>query len=329
VGYAYENPTSELPVVLAEGWNGARWSLQPTPELVGSGFSEFYGVSCSSATACTAVGDNNGDPLVERWNGTAWSVQALPYPRTIVPALLGVSCSSATACTAVGDYMARKGLHRTFASAWNGTTWSVQATPNPKRAGGGSNIDNGSRLHSVSCVSAAACTAVGWYVSNAQNEFTLAEHWNGTAWSLQHTPDREAITALDGVSCAPATACTATGFTENHHFVSKTLAEVWHGTTWSVQATPTPAGAALSVLDSVSCTSATACVAAGSGGANALAEQRNATRWSIQTARNPGERQGDVNNFFGLSCTSPAACTAVGEHGTGDALVPLAERYSG
>ncbi len=329
VGYAYEHPSSGLPVALAEAWNGARWSVQPTPKLAGSAFSGFTSVSCTSATACTAVGDSNGNPLAERWNGTDWSVQALSYPRTDAPALLGVSCISATACTAVGDYYGAGRLYRTLAFAWNGTGWSIQATPNPKGAGGGGNVNNGSRLMSVSCVSVTACTAVGLYVNNAQDEFTLAEHWNGTTWSIQHTPNREAITGLDGVSCRSATACTATGFTENHHFVSKTLAEVWPGTTWSVQATPTPADAALSVLDSVSCTSATACIAAGSGGASSLAEQRNGTRWSIQDTRNPGAGQQDVNNFYGLSCTAPTACTAVGEHGSGDALVPLAERYSG
>jgi hypothetical protein len=329
VGYAYENPKSELPLAFAEAWNGAQWSLQTTPRLAGSAFSEFSGVSCASATACTAVGDSAGDPLVERWNGTSWSVQSLPLPAGASNAdLFAVSCASATACTAAGDYYVANKLHYTLAEVWHGTTWSVQATPNPKGAGGGSNVNNGSRLLGVSCASVTACTAVGLYVNNAQDEFTLAERWNGASWSIQHTPNREAITGLDGISCASATACTATGFTENHHFVSKTLAEAWHDVTWSVQATPSPPDVELSGLNSLSCTSATACTAAGSGGANTLAEAWNGTRWSVQATLNPGAAQQDVNNFYGVSCTSPTACTAVGEHVTGGAEVPLAERYS-
>jgi hypothetical protein len=36
-------------------WNGSSWALQSTPSTPG-GASELFGVSCPSATACTAVG---------------------------------------------------------------------------------------------------------------------------------------------------------------------------------------------------------------------------------------------------------------------------------
>ncbi|MGH3158056.1 MAG: hypothetical protein ACRDNF_15975 [Streptosporangiaceae bacterium] len=41
---------------LAERWNGATWLLQSTPSPSGARYSQLDGVSCSSATACTAVG---------------------------------------------------------------------------------------------------------------------------------------------------------------------------------------------------------------------------------------------------------------------------------
>jgi hypothetical protein len=249
----------------------------------------------------------------------------LPVPADADNATLyAVSCTSATACAAVGNYYVANKLHYTLAEAWNGTSWAIQATPNPKGAGGVNNVNSGSKLTGVSCVSVTACTAVGWYVNNAQDEFALAERWDGTSWSIQRTPDREAITVLDGVSCASATACAAVGTTENHRFVSRTLAEAWSGTAWSVQATPTPFGAASNGLSSVSCTSATACIAVGSDGNRALAEAWNGTAWSIQHARNPGTELED-NSFSSVSCTAPTACTAVGDHVSN----PLAERYSG
>jgi hypothetical protein len=335
VGYAYEHPKTELPVAFAEAWNGTRWSPRATPRLVGSGFSGFYDVSCTSAAACTAVGDSSGDPLAERWNGTSWTVQSVPVPADAYDAnLYAVSCTSATACTAVGEYYVANKLNYTLAEAWNGTDWSIQATPNPKGAGGKGNINNGSRLMGVSCVSVTACTAVGLYVNNAQDEFTLAERWNGTSWSIQRTPNREAVTVLDGISCASATACMATGLTENHQFITKTLAEAWNGTRWSVPHTP-DAPASANVLDSVSCPSVTACTAAGYDGTSTqpagatLAEVWHGTGWSIQATRDPGAGEGAVNNFYGVSCTAPTACTAVGSHAFGDAAVPLAERYSG
>jgi hypothetical protein len=336
VGYAFKTSKNQVPVAFAEAWNGTRWSFQPTPKPAGSGFSVFYGVSCASATACTAVGDSSGDPLAERWNGTRWSVQSLPYPVGAYDGnLYGVSCTSPTACTAVGEYYVANKLHYTLAYAWNGAGWSIQASPNPKRAGGENNVNSGSRLMSVSCLSATACTAAGVWVNNAQDEFPLAERWNGTSWSIQPTVDRESVTVLDGVSCAAATACMAAGLTENHQFITKTLAEAWNGTRWSVLRTPNAAELS-NVLDSVSCTSATACTAAGYDGSNTqpvggktLAEVWNGTRWSIQATRDPGAGKGYLNDFYGVSCTSPTACTAVGEHAFGDFVVPLAERYSG
>jgi hypothetical protein len=335
VGYSFKTSKNQVPVAFAEAWNGTRWSFQPTPKPAGSAFSSFYGVSCTSGTACTAVGESSGNPLAERWNGTRWSVQPLPDPaRAYDGNLFGVSCTSATSCTAVGEYYVANKLHYTLAYAWNGTSWSIRATPNPKGAGGVHNVNNGSRLLGVSCVPGSACTAVGLYVNNAQDEFTLAERWNGTAWSIQRTPARGPITALDGVSCASATACMATGIAESHGFITKTLAEAWNGTRWSVLSTPN-AAASTSLLDSVSCSSATACTATGydgastqPGGANTFAEVWNGTAWSIQATRDPGAGQGALNDFYGVSCTSATACTAVGSHSAG-VTVPLAERHSG
>jgi hypothetical protein len=81
-----------------------------------------------------------------------------------------VSCTSATACTAAGFY-SNATTTVTLAERWNGTTWSIQTTPNPT---GGS----GSTLDGVSCASAKACTAVGGY-NNGTTGVTLAERWNG------------------------------------------------------------------------------------------------------------------------------------------------------
>jgi hypothetical protein len=176
---------------------------------------------------------------------------------------------------------------------------------------------------------------VGWYDTNTQGEVPFAERWNGTAWSVQHTPTREAVTALDGVSCPSTKACIAVGITEDRQFVVKTLAEVWNGTAWSVQAPPNPG--ASNGLSGVSCTSATYCVATGTSGARpgvygdgeTLAEVWHGTAWSVQATPNPGALQGDINSLSSVSCASPTACTAVGVHATPSVVLPLAERYSG
>jgi hypothetical protein len=57
----------------------------------------------------------------------------------------------------------------TLVEHWNGSKWSVQATPNPSSA-------SSSQLEGISCTSATRCTAAGLYTISSGPSFTLAEH---------------------------------------------------------------------------------------------------------------------------------------------------------
>jgi hypothetical protein len=75
---------------------------------------------------------------------------------------------------------------------------------------------SGDTLISLSCTSAAACTATGYRGSNGVYK-TLIESWDGTTWSVVPSPNRGDISsALVGVSCTSATTCTATGYRYQH-----------------------------------------------------------------------------------------------------------------
>src|SRR5215472_9089561 len=87
-------------VTLAERWNGHSWRVLRTPNPPGAAVSQLIGVSCTSASACTAVGVSNpgsssAKTLAERWNGTRWAIQSIPNPRQGGGGLGGVSCTSA------------------------------------------------------------------------------------------------------------------------------------------------------------------------------------------------------------------------------------------
>jgi hypothetical protein len=129
-----------------------------------------------------------------------------------------VSCASAAACTATGYYTTGgpDGPEKTLAESWNGVRWSVVPSPSPHR---GSDSD----LASVSCISAAWCTATGSSVGD--QALTLIESWNGTRWSVVPSPNRGNASYLNGVSCTSASACTATGYTNNSHQGGRTLVE--------------------------------------------------------------------------------------------------------
>jgi hypothetical protein len=294
---------------LAAAWNGTAWSYQPIRTPPGNATAQLSAVSCASATACMAVGNHPTAvqqfvPFAEEWNGTSWSLRKTPVSPTALPfgagtVLHGVSCTAPDACTAVGSYITRVGGLSTLAERWNGTSWSIQ--PTPDQPGG-----DGSSLLGVSCTSAGACTAVGYYYNPGSNTTsTLAEAWNGTSWAIQPTP-RHATTVfqdLDAVSCTSPTACIAVGSVGYD-----TLAEMWNGTAWALQRTPHPGRGAEGLLG-VSCTSASGCTAVGFTGTGTLAERWNGTSWSIQPT--PGPATLVPRLAAGVSCTSASRCTAV------------------
>jgi hypothetical protein len=327
VGYFYDS--SEAQLTLAEYWNGTNWSIQPTPNPTGATGSSLSAVSCVSASDCTAVGSYASGSglltLAEAWNGTSWSIETTANPGgTSVAQLSGVSCASTTACTAVG-YSESPGPAVTLAEFWNGTSWSLQSTPNPVG-------EIRSYLVAVSCTSASACTAVGESSFETTGQVvTLAEAWNGTRWSVKPSPNASGSGSsyLSGVSCWRASggaprSCMAVGAG-----AGVTLGEFWNGSSWSIVSTADPSGAASSALNAVSCSAAFRCTAMGnytdtSGVGRTLAEAFLGG-WSIEPTPNPaGAMSGSA--LGAVSCVAADICTAVGNyHDTSDVVVTLAE----
>src|SRR5262249_26000458 len=141
-----------------------------------------------------------------------------------------------------------------------GTKWTIQPTPAPAGA-------QFAFLNAVACTSPAACTAAGAYVNRSGTPQTLAEHWNGSAWRSQVTPN-QGPSLLNGLACTTATTCTAVGFSNTNamepadHYQT-VLVERLTGSTWHTQAAPNPAGAAPSVFNGVACAARSACTAVG------------------------------------------------------------------
>ncbi len=311
------------------------WSQSAeTPPIPSGGSSPILrSISCSSTTACTAVGTYYSESekanklLIERWNGTSWSLQTAPNPsETSSFAEVGVSCPSATSCLIAGNYL-KGSTSASFAESWNGTSWSVLSAQNP---GAYAN-----KLKDVSCTSSSACTAIGGYQEvKGQAEKPLAERWNGSAWSVQSMPSPTEATGfvtLTGISCASSSACTAVGYFYPEITKQRTLAESWDGTKWTVQSTTNP-NAGTNALSQVSCTAAGACTAVGNGqpelttteGQNSLAERWNGSEWKTQTTPNLATSESRLEE---VSCASASMCLAIGN----DALRGKApvERWNG
>jgi hypothetical protein len=282
------------------------WRLQPTPNPAGTA-STLNGVSCTSWNICTAVGFGDGGPLVEQQSGGTWTIQTAPDPGQH-GWLEGVSCLSADDCTAFGYYTTSSGDTQTLAEYWDGTSWTVQPTPNPTST---------ASFSGGVCLAPDNCTAVGYYLKPGKTRprsVTLAEHWDGTSWTVQPTPNPpnhpgqtvDGGAVLNAVSCGSATSCVAVGIYDLPQYNQAMVVEKWNGKAWFLQTLPPNSH---SGLYGISCPRASRCIAVGDETTQGVAEELNGTSWTTQTLPS------GLGVPLGVSCPSAASCTASGYNG--------------
>ncbi len=224
-------------------WNGVSWSRMASPLPDSTALAE---VSCAVPNTCMGVAGGPEGVVSESWNGSTWSLQPFAQlPPYTSPLDVSISCGSDTTCAAVVARRIGPGLpisqgQSPIAESWSGTSWTMDAQPTSSSGG----------LGSVSCPSAAFCSAVG-YLSDPTGETVTAaaEAWNGNTWTVEGAPQGA---ELIDVSCVAADACSA--------LAGGTSIETWDGQAWVTQ--PSAPGAAGS-LYRVACGSATSCTAIG------------------------------------------------------------------
>jgi hypothetical protein len=211
-----------------KSWNGTAWSVGETPLPSGARAGKLAGVACPSASECKAVGEYTEAfgarlTLVETGSGRESSVQRSPNPIGATRSTLNaISCTSASFCVAVGSAESEFTSRTTLVETWNGTSWSVQTSPNPRGA-------IGSELSGVSCTSTTACVAVGKTTISGESagSLTLVESWNGREWTLETAVDPAESTDIQllGVACGSATVCMAVGRYTNRAGAETMLSE--------------------------------------------------------------------------------------------------------
>jgi hypothetical protein len=310
---------------LAEKWNGTAWATGGMPGPTGAAYSILHNVVCPSATLCVSVGEYTSGSLVrttsQQWNGTTWAAIPSVNPSgTISAKLEAIACPSTTNCIAVGS-SATASAQKTLVEKWNGTTWSVMTSANVTGA-------EANELTSIVCPTATSCFAVGDSVTNGVTK-SLAEHFNGSSWTVQTTPNPGSSdpVVLDSVSCQSTTSCFAVG-QYNQSGLDKTLVERWNGTAWSIMASPNPVSSNAVHLTGIACPGTGSCFATGfyNAGAttNTLIEQMSGTTWTVVTSPNPGgSTDAELN---GLACPTLTDCFAIGKYTAGGVSLSLVEQ---
>ena len=290
-------------------------------------------VSCVTGTDCWAVGQANGGqpPVVEHWDGTRWSPVAVPVPHAVFLSL--VSCHSASGCWAAEVNplgVTRNAVH------WNGTSWHQTAFALP---GGARHLS----LSRIACAGAADCWAVGYGSRGGvgQPAAPVAEHWNGTAWSIVPAPGRGRQSGLSAVACAGSANCWAIGVWAAGGGSGGTLTEHWNGSSWSRASTPTANGGRPTfypnapaptyigfgpTMTDLACAEAMACMAVGNGaydgtvvstpsgsglgGSRALTQYWSGSAWA--DVGTPAMRHVAATDLTAVSCPGRSWCMAVG-----------------
>ncbi len=322
--------------------SGAAWTTQPTVGAEGRLDSGLTGVSCASASFCMAVGAAENQPVAEgaltdiesfaeRWTGIAWTAAAPSGSPGASPTLYAISCTSPSFCIAVGSTVAASAdgfaggdwqNSKAVVEAWNGTTWTVEATP----AGAVAPAE----LSGVSCTSSTSCVAVGARGVGRYRQDALVETWNGTNWSehAASSPGKYA-TWLTAISCVAASWCTAVGGVANAYIdgppgsgipFAQPIAESWNGSRWVTSTLPgdpiedgskrEQAGTATGV----SCTSPSFCLASGYFQETQSAESPHAFagQWNGRSWTNAVSGLSRFARTGGVSCQSSSECVAAG-----------------
>jgi Carboxypeptidase regulatory-like domain len=157
-------------------WDGTSWSIVPTPQP-GVGIDKLYAVEAIASNNVWAVGfyeDANDQyrSLILHWNGSSWAI--VEHDCDTYAGLTGLTFVSPTDGWAVGD---------ATTCHYNGTTWSLVPSPQPR-------IEYNEiayPLEDASGVAANDVWAVGARVIDMGEYLSwqsLAEHWDGTSWTL-------------------------------------------------------------------------------------------------------------------------------------------------
>lgn len=182
------------------------------------------------------------------------------------------------------------------------TGWTVAAVPP---------TGNNTLLLGASARTGTDAWAVGFSVVRGENHSTLAEHWNGTAWSVDTSQvvTGEAAQLTGVADLGPANAW-AVG-----HRPGGTLLEHWNGSAWSPVTVPdagfTPgAGQSISASSAADIWVVGTTISGTAGTRTAEALHFNGTAWTVVPMQQPGTNTPTLGAVTAISATN---AWAVGE----------------
>jgi hypothetical protein len=285
-GYYTDNVGDRQGFLSAEWHDKWRTVYRPahgTGLLNAGGNAQIESVSCPYGAYCTAGGyytqggTQHRQAFVVRQAAGHWGV-AIEVPGTASlnsgkhdgAIVRSVSCATIGNCTAGGRYADHKGHYQAFvADLTNGTWGTAIEVPGTGTLNKGGDAGVGS----VSCATAASCTAGGDYKDgSSKHQAFVVDKTNGSWGNAIEIPGIGALNKggrahVNSVSCATRGNCTAGGYyTNSSHKRQAFVADETNGS-WG-NAIEVPGTASLNSrgdaqVESVSCATARKCTAGG------------------------------------------------------------------
>jgi hypothetical protein len=143
----FKGPENDNSGTLVMHYDGSDWKHSPTPN-VGAGANQFNGVLALAPNDVWAVGFSTAvappkeaptKTLIEHYDGTSWSIIPSPNigPHSVYQSnrLFGLTANSPNDIWAFGSYFAAdgSGFQMTLLLHWDGTSWTIQPSPNPTK----------------------------------------------------------------------------------------------------------------------------------------------------------------------------------------------------
>jgi hypothetical protein len=263
-----------------------------------------------STTDAWAVGYSFGASgfrtLTEHWDGSGWVVVTSPAPGASSYLTSITRVPGSTTLWASGYYLTKDEGFATLVERWNGSIWKVVTSTNPA---------SGNALYGIAASTASSVITVGLQqVSGGLHPGvqTLAEHWNGTAWTTTTGPT---LPGPGRLLAAAVDSSSGSGWAVGRYYDADDnrlpLIEHWDGSAWSLMASPHPSGR--NVLEGVA-------VIPRSGGAvwavgeqfgasltaNALIEVWDGSAWQLVPSGSPG---GSDSRLSGVAATASRSWT--------------------
>ncbi len=305
---------------------GSTWTA--ALQTVGTSTSSLRDVWCASLTACNAVGSVTTSGVIHSLgatlSGSTWTFSAIDDPVSSSSSHLdSLSCSGLSSCLLSGTAISSSGATHLMMGSFDGT-WALSVpivtaiSPSTVFA----NAD-------LSCPSATECliaggatpSASGVPIASSAIEFAFVDSFGSFHPSALPAMSTIPQSQLAGVSCTSTVRCVAVG--EGIHFsrIPIPVIEIWNGAIWTPTALTLPASTG-GILTSISCASATSCVAVGmslkwtvstpttfTSREGPMIATLSGSKWTVTLLKNPITQSSQLTD---VSCPKVGTCVAVG-----------------